>query len=49
MPVFLLRLTVVCAFNSHHLFVKRIKVVPEIPSSETDAFGKIGIFGALYY
>ena len=37
------------ALDSYHLFIKGIKVVPEVPSSETNAFGEKSIFGALYY
>ena len=28
------------ALDSYHLFIKGIKVVPEVPSSETNAFGE---------
>ena len=32
------------ALDSYHLFIKGIKVVPEVPSSETNAFGEKSIF-----
>ena len=36
------------ALDSYHLFIKGIKVVPEVPSSETNAFGEKSIFGASF-